>query len=185
MPGQLDREELMARSENEHDFVEELVQLLASANAQAKITPARLARSTLYDPQYHIAVIACAMREHGEGSSHRILAPWLKVLQFVAARPTLVDPFIDYVESRKANFELWKQMPRGYLGDETHDAVVDLLVASGILRKSGDAVEGSLRYSTLGDLAMRIDADNLFAAERSVLKRLRSVKATKVLLGAP
>lgn len=169
----------------EADFVDELVQLLWSAKAKATINPARLARSTLYDPQYHIAVIACAMRAHGQGPHRSILAPWLKLLQFIAARPMLVDQFIKYAGARRGDtLELRQQMPRGYLGDETHEAVIELLVASGILQKSGDAIEASTRYSVLDQLADRIEADGLFAGEREILARLRSVKVTKVLLGA-
>jgi hypothetical protein len=179
-------EELMATTPHpEPDFVDELVQLLSSANAQAKINPARLARSTLYDPEYHTAVIACAMRAHGEGPQHRVLAPWLKLLQFVAARPALVDKFIEYAGARRGgNYGIWSQMPRGYLGDETHEAVIDLLVASGVLRKTGDGIEASSRYSVLEQLAARIETENLFARERGILDRLRSVRVTKVLLGA-
>jgi hypothetical protein len=169
----------------ETDFVDELAQLLESAMAKATINPARLARSTLYDPQYHIAVIACAMYLHGEGPQHRILAPWLKFLQFVAARPTLVDQFVQYAGVRRDSaLELWQQMPRGYLGDETHESVIDFLVASSILQRSGDSIEGSSQYSALRNLARSIEEDDFFAAERAILDRLRSVKVTKVLLGA-
>lgn len=169
----------------EPDFVDQLVQLLSSAKAKATINPARLARSTLYDPEYHTAVIACAMQAHGDGPQHRVLAPWLKLLQFLAARPALVDKFIEYAgERRGGNLELWQQMPRGYLGDETHEGVIDLLVANGILRKSGDSIEASSRYSVLEQLAAHIEKENLFARERAIVERLRSVKVTKVLLGA-
>lgn len=170
---------------SEPDFVDELAELLSSARAKATISRARLARSTLYDPQYHIAVIACAMRIHSERPHHRILASWLKLLQFIAARPTLVDQFIGYAGARRAgDLELWQQMPRGYLGDETHEGVMNLLVASGMLRKVGDAIEASSRYSMLAQLVDRIELDGLFSGERAILQRLRSVKVTKVLLGA-
>lgn len=167
------------------DALEELTQLLTAARARTKINRARLTRSTLYDPQYHIAVIACALRVHGEGPHHRILTPWLKLLQFVAARPALVDQFRAYARSRReGDLQSWAQMPRGYLGDETHDGVVDLLVASGILRKSGDSIEGSTRYSVLEDLATRIETDELFVGERAIIEGLRDVRITKALLGA-
>ena len=75
-------------------------------------------------------------------------------------------------------------MPRGYLGDETHDNVIDLLVACGVLLKAGDWIEASSRYSVLADLGARIDAEGLFVGERTIMERLRSVRVTKVLLGA-
>src|SRR4051794_16492522 len=110
-------EELMVTADDpEPDFIDELVQLLSSAKARTRINHARLTRSTLYDSQYHTAIIACAMRAHGDGPQHRILAPWLKLLQFVAARPTLVEKLIEYVRGRRGGgLELWQQMPRGYL----------------------------------------------------------------------
>ncbi|HVZ33201.1 MAG TPA: hypothetical protein VG963_12295 [Polyangiaceae bacterium] len=164
----------------------ELSELLSDAQAQMRITRARVSRSTLYDSRYHMAMIACAMRLHANGSNHRILAPWLKFLQFVAARPTLVDPFLEYSSGRREEGELqsWSQMPRGYIGDETHDSVIDLLVACGVLLKASDWIEASTRYSVLADLGARIEAEGLFAGERAIMDRLRSVRVTKVLLGA-
>jgi hypothetical protein len=166
------------------DELNELSELLLAAQAHTKITRARVSRSTLYDPRYHTAVIACAMRLHGDGAAQRILTPWLKLLQFVAARPTLVAPFFEYAKSRRnGDLQSWSRMPRGYLGDETHDDVVDFLVASGVLRKAGDWIETSTRYELLVQLAERIEADGLFAGERRILERLREVRVTKALLG--
>lgn len=167
------------------DELNELSELLTASRARTKITPARVSRSTLYDMRYHTAIIACAMRAHGEGATHRILTPWLKLLQFVAARPTLVAPFLEYAESRRARgFESWSRMPRGYLGDETHDGVVDLLVASGILRKVGDSIEASTHYALIVQLADQIEAERLFVGERTILGRLHGVRVTKAMLGA-
>lgn len=167
------------------DAVDELTQLLVAAQARTRLNRGRLTRSTLYDTRYHTAIIACALDARGEGPSHRLLTPWLKLLQFLAARPTLVDRFFDYVRDRRENsFASWAQMPRGYLGDQTHDGVVDLLVAGSILRKSGDYVEASTRYSVLEELARRIEKDDLFIGERAIIARLGEVKVTKALLGA-
>jgi len=175
----------MATLENEPDFVDELVQLLVSANARAKISPARLARSTLYDPDYHTAMIACAMRVHGVGPKQSILAPWLKLLQFLAARPALVERFIGYAAGRqKGTLEPWERLPHGYLGDDTHETVIDLLVASGVLKRSGDAIEGGTRFSLLEKVGAYIETERIFSAERAILERLRPMRVTKVLLGA-
>ena len=163
----------------------ELSELLSAAQARTKITRARVSRSTLYDARYHTAIIACAMRVHGEGTAQRILTLWLKLLQFIAARPTLLAPFLEYIQGRRdGDLQSWAQLPRGYLGDETHDGVVDLLVASGVLRKAGDSIEASTRYSLLIQLADWIEAESLFVGERAILVRLQSVRVTKALLGA-
>ena len=49
---------------------------------------------------------------------------------------------------------------------------------------AADAIEASSRYSVLEQLAAHIEKENLFARERAIVERLRSVKVTKVLLGA-
>lgn len=58
-------------SPSDGDALQELTQLLTAAHAETKINRARLTRSTLYDPRYHIAVIACAIRKHGHGPHRR------------------------------------------------------------------------------------------------------------------
>jgi hypothetical protein len=74
-------------------------------------------------------------------------------------------------------------MPHGYIGDRTHESVIDLLVAGGFLRRSGDDLESGEKYGVLESLAARIEAEGLFAGERSVLAQLADVRVTKALLG--
>lgn len=175
----------MADDKSQNDALVGLASLLASLDARATLKPERTGRSTLYDPAYHVAMVACAMDLHGEGSSHRILAAWLKLLQFVAARPALVARVEGYARERnKLPIEAWSQMPRGYLGDDVHDGVIDLLVAHGILVKTPDALEAGSRYDLLAKSASQIRERGLFAAERQIMDRLRSVRVSKALLGA-
>lgn len=83
-----------------HSELDELDELLTAAAAHTKVTRARVSRSTLYDIRYHTAIVACAMHAHADPEAPRILTPWLKLLQFVAARPALVEPFLDGVRTR-------------------------------------------------------------------------------------
>lgn len=169
------------------DVVAELGKLLRDAGVEPRLNRARIAPSTLYDAEYHIAVIACAMRINGErdgDTASRILAGWLKLLQFLASRPTLVEDFEEYIRTRRdGDLEKWGLMPRGYLGDRTHDAVVDLLVASGILSRAGDYIVGGQRYPVLVAIVTEVERANLFEGERKILEQLRGIRATKALLG--
>jgi len=167
-----------------YDPVAELGEALARSNVTPRINRARIVRSTLHEPSYHVAIIACAMRMHGEGPSKRILAPWLKLLQFVAARPALVENLLEYWRTRRSgDLEKWSLMPRGYMGDKTHDGVIDFLVAAGILHRGGDYLEAGARFDVLGRIATQVDAANMFERERKILDQLREMRPTKVLLG--
>lgn len=74
-------------------------------------------------------------------------------------------------------------MPRGYLGDQTHDAVVDFLVANGVLLKDGDWILGAARYAALRAFVDQVEGENLFVRERKILTQLREVRVTKAMLG--
>jgi len=178
---------MAAPSTPQNDALRELGRLLATAGARPTINRSRVAPSTLHDATYHVAVIACALRSHGASAGsvkRRILAAWLKLLQFVAARPSLVENLREYVRTRRdGDLENWSLMPRGYLGDRTHDGVVDLLVAAGILRRDGDFLEASTRFDTLDSIGQRIEVDGLFSGERAILEKLKEVRVTKALLG--
>jgi hypothetical protein len=167
------------------DPVAQLSDALTRSHAKLRINRARLVPSTLHDATYHVAMIACAMRVHGgPGKTKRVLAAWLKLLQFVAARPSLVDNLLEYARSRRdGDLEKWSLMPRGYLGDRTHDSVVDFLVAAGRLRRDGDHVEAAARFDVLEGIATKIEATRMFERERTILMQLREIRPTKVLLG--
>lgn len=172
---------------NVEDPVAELTRALAAAGAQPRFNRSRVAPSILYDRDYHVAIIACAIRINAVsrgGSVVRILAAWLKLLQFVAARPALVQNLQEYARTRlDGDLEKWSLMPRGYLGDRVHDGVVDFLVASGHLRRSGDYLEEGNRFGALQQMAIQIEKDKMFERERRILNELREVRPTKTLLG--
>lgn len=169
---------------NEYDPVAELGETLSRFNVAPRINRARIARPTLHDPIYHIAIIALAMREHGSGPSRRIRAPWLQLLQFVAARPALVENLLEYGRTRRSgNLEKGSLMPRGYMGDQTHDSVVDFLAAVGALRRDGDYLEGAANFGVLDRVAVEIATNDLFRGERDILEKLREIRPSKALLG--
>lgn len=168
------------------DPIVEFGRLLAEAGARPRINRKRLAPSTLHDATYHIAIIACAFATHGEQMTDgtiRILASWLKMLQFVAARPQLVSDLHDYVKSRNGtNLLAWTKMPRGYLGDRAHDATICFLVATALLTRNGKYIQSGKRFAELGRIAAHIDKEGLFWGERRVLKETRTIKVTSAML---
>src|SRR5690606_22799418 len=111
-------------------------------------------------------------------------AAWLKLMQFVAARPKLARDLDTYAGSRrKRQREYFSLMPRGYLGDISHDGVINYLGISGALTR----VEGGLSRSdddqTLDSLFQSIQSQGLFVTEREIIKSLQHIRPSKALLG--
>lgn len=166
--------------------ISQLDGLLIEAGARPRLQGERIVRSTLYDPDCHVAMVACAFGICAEGSApnRRILRAWLKLLQFVAARPRLASDLIRWASTRRqADLETWRKMPRGYIGDQTHDSVVDMLVASGTIQEDGDWLHAGLNVSALESIYGGICEAKLFATERSVMEQARDLPVSKVMLG--
>jgi hypothetical protein len=77
---------------------------------------------------------------------------------------------------------LWHRIPRGFIGDETHDSAVDFLVAREILDRRQDNVFGGTQVQLLADIYARICRDNLFKTEREVIVSLKSIRVNKTML---
>src|SRR5262249_54554305 len=126
------------------DAVGQLEALLAQVGAKAILVRERIAPSTLYDSDYHVVMVACAFVMHAKRTGNgkrRILAPWLKLLQFVAARPRLAPDVLAWARTRRdPTLDTWRMMPRGYIGDRTHDAMLEFLVATSVLDRELDEV---------------------------------------------
>jgi hypothetical protein len=171
-------------TEPNEDPVVTLGAALALTDATAKLNRKRIVRSTLHDANYHVAIVASAMRMHADGSEKKILSAWLKLLQFVAARPALLPRLQEYVDSRRRHdLQKWALMPRGYMGDQTHDGVVDFLVAAGMLREDGDYLAAGPRYAALEAVAAAVEGAQIFSGERRILEALRAIKPNKTMLG--
>jgi hypothetical protein len=169
------------------DLVRELADLLARANARPVLVRERIAASTLYDADYHLVVVACAFVIHAKPDATgrtQILAPWLKLLQFVAVRPRLAPDLRFWAATRRnADLETWRKMPRGYVGDRIHDSIIDFLVAGGVLEQDKDRLFGGRRAHVLKRLYERATGEGLFATEREVLDGLLAVRPNRTMLG--
>jgi hypothetical protein len=168
------------------DPVEELGGLLADAGATPRFDRKRVAASTLYDANYHIAIVACALQIHLKPAGSAGIPPaWLKLLQFLAARPSLVGAFVQSFESRRKDKSLsLMQLPRAYLGDHTHDMVIELLVAGAALMRGKNGLAAGPKFKVLSIIATQVGAEGLFVRERAILERLKGFEPTKAFLGA-
>ena len=164
----------------------ELAAVLREAAASPRVRPERIVRSTLYDMDYHVALIACVFFIIAEGeaaTSHRVVAHWLKMLQFIAVRPALLRNFQIWAATRRQqDLDTWQKMPRGYLGDTTHDHTVELLVAGGVLVREGDELIAGSRFADLRRIYDDLIARNLLGSERATLLELSRTRVNKTLL---
>ena len=80
-----------------------LSELFAGTSAAPYVHPERIAPSTVYDLQYRMFVVAACLRVSGkvEGAFRKISANKLRLLQFVAMRPWLLDVVREWSASRK------------------------------------------------------------------------------------
>jgi hypothetical protein len=168
----------------ENDPVRELA-LLARIDARPVLVRERIAASTLYDADYHLAVVACAFATHAKadaGGRNQMIASWLKLLQFIAVRPRLVPDLRVWAETRRnADLETWRKMPRGYVGDRIHDSIIEFLVAGDVLERDKDKIVAGARVEMLERLYDRIKSANLFLTERRVLDELLAVRPNKTM----
>jgi len=167
---------------NESTPMRELTAVLREAGASPRVRPERIARSTLYDLDYHVALIACVFFI-ATASSQRVVAHWLKILQFIAVRPSLLSDFQILAGTRRhQDLDTWQKMPRGYLGDDTHDHTVELLVAGGVLTREGDELGAGSRFADLRRIFDDLLSRDLLRSERATLVELARVRVNKTLL---
>jgi hypothetical protein len=166
--------------------VQELASLLRDIGATPRFSNDRVVRSTLYDLDYHVAIIACAFSINAirrTDNTMRIVSHWLKLLQFIAARPRLLADFHRWAHNRRQpTVDSWQTMPRGFLGDRTHDRVIDLLVAGGVLFRTAEEIVSGERFAVLENLHERIVSREILLSERATLTELARTAVNKTML---
>lgn len=171
---------------NGANAVQALAALLRDTGAKPRVNPDRIVRSTLYDLDYHVALVACVFYMNSAKRTDNtlsVVAHWLKLLQFIAVRPALLPAFLRWAKARRRpDLDTWQKMPRGYLGDRTHDSTIELLVAGKFLHRTADTLTSGERFHVLHALYGDIVARDLFRSERDTLRQLALIPVNKTLM---
>ena len=164
-----------------------LSELLAGTSASPYVRPERIAPSTVYDLQYRMFVVAACLRVSGkvEGAFRKISANKLRLLQFVAMRPWLLDVVREWSASRKdrqRSLQSSQSLRRGFLSDGMHDNLIDYLVATGCLFKQKGQIAEPISSVILSDLFDASEKDGLFITETDAIRELDEIVITNDML---
>ena len=164
-----------------------LSELLAGTSAAPYVHPERIAPSTVYDLQYRMFVVAACLRVSGkvEGAFRKISANKLRLLQFVAMRPWLLDVVREWSASRKdrqRSLQSSQSLRRGFLSDGMHDNIIDYLVATGCLFKQKGQIAEPISSIILSDLFDKSEQDGLFTTETDAIRELNEIVITNDML---
>lgn len=170
--------------------IERLAELLKESGAQPDLTPERVAPSTVFDLDYRVLIVSLAFELHAAADQYspnrpRLPARRLRLLQFVAMRPWLVDVVREWSAQRhdgERSLDTEEGLRRGFLGDTTHDLVMRFLLSAGVLRRDGDHVVGGPHASVLIDFNREIKERKLFATEIQALTELKTIHVTNDML---
>jgi len=164
-----------------------LSELLAGTSASPYVHPERIAPSTVYDLQYRMFVVAACLRVSVkvEGAFRKISANKLRLLQFVAMRPWLLDVVREWSASRKdrqRSLQSSQSLRRGFLSDGMHDNLIDYLVATGCLFKQKGQIAEPISSVILSDLFDASEKDGLFITETDAIRELDEIVITNDML---
>ena len=164
-----------------------LSELLIGTSAAPYVNPERIAPSTVYDLQYRMFVVAACLRVSGkvEGAFRKISANKLRLLQFVAMRPWLLDVVREWSASRKdrqRSLQSSQSLRRGFLSDGMHDNLIDYLVATGCLFKQKGQIAEPISSMILSDLFDASEKDGLFTTETDAIRELDEIVITNDML---
>lgn len=167
--------------------LESLADLLTKAGLAPVVAKDGIVPSTVYDLQYRIAIIACAfmISEHSLGPSRRLRAGELKLVQFVAVRPWLIEVLRSWSGAqKKTQQELFpvERLRRGFLSDTMHDDTMQMLVALRVIRRVDNHVLRGERFDFMQNIYQRVSDDGLFRRERETLQMLSDISITERML---
>ena len=164
-----------------------LSELFAGTSAAPYVHPERIAPSTVYDLQYRMFVVAACLRVSGkvEGAFRKISANKLRLLQFVAMRPWLLDVVREWSASRKdrqRSLRSSQSLRRGFLSDRMHDNLIDYLVATGCLFKQKGQIAEPISSIILSGLFDTSEKDGIFTTETDAIRKLNEIVITNDML---
>ena len=135
-----------------------------------------------------MAVVALTMHRHGTKTTEgalRIDVTRLKLLQFIAQRPNMVAAMREWARSKHPSGLLRdspQRLRRGYIGDSTHDQVVEYMIACGILRAEGRYLLSRKDSTYIDEVYRAAVNDTMFESERTVLEELSHLRFTNAML---
>lgn len=167
--------------------ISQLAELLGG-HAKPVIRSHRLAPATTYDIDYRMVIVALTFHAHGTKTTDNVLridSARMKLLQFVAQRPNMIRAMREWSQSGHASGLLRdspQRLRRGYLGDSTHDQVVEYMAACKIIRPNGRYLTEEKTSSYIFDVNSAAIAQDMFASERAVLRELLAIRVTNAML---
>jgi len=172
------------------DDIALLANLLSSANATPRISPQRIASSTVYDLEYRIAIIASgfvtlAVDKGQESGARRVRFAELKLAQFVAMRPWLLPVMREWKRAQanpQQSLLASERLRRGYLGDSMFDDTIDFFSAMGFARRVDQYVVADGEFHQLEAFVRAINDASLFERERKTLTAFCQIAVTASML---
>ena len=161
---------------------------LLGGHARPVIRPQRLAPATIYDLDYRMAVIALTIWKLGTETDEgdlKIDSARLKLFQFVAQRPTMLPAMGEWAKSKHASGLLRdssQRLRRGYLGDSTHDQVIEYMIACKSLRAEGRNFIAKKSDKYIGGIVAEAESQEMFVTERLALQELGALRVTNTMM---
>jgi len=123
----------------------------------------------------------------GVGGRPTIVAPKMKLLQFLAVRPWLLPVLRRWSRDRsdpQRSLFFSERLRRGFLGDTMHDDLVTFLVARGVFYRAGlgRQLVAGINYYILAALHEDAVKHGLFTEERDALEKAKAVPITEAML---
>jgi hypothetical protein len=168
--------------------IDTLTSLLQESSAKPILNARRFAPSAVYDLQYRMLVIGAAFEIHSKPFGpimRRILAPKLKLLQFIAFRPWLVPVVRNWSETQgfaQQSMFSEQQLRRGFISDETHDEVVEFLIARRALDRMDRFISDGPNLGFLRELQAAANEGQMFQAAFDTLRELSDITISNAML---
>jgi len=127
---------------------------LLKGHATLVVDKERIVPSITYDFDYRVLIVCLAFDMHasiGKTSIRQINSARLKLIQFIAQRPWLLEVVREWGETRRdAHMSMLaeQRLRRGYVSDSHFDFVIEYLVARGILRRTSTHLLEGPHYAT-------------------------------------
>ena len=168
------------------DPMTQLAELLSGTRAQAVITQHRISPSTVYDFQYRSIIVTAGFFILRQRSGlTRVRAAELKLAQFVAMRPWLLNVLRDWSASQRhpqPSLLTSERLRRGFIGDAMHDRTVEFLTVRGVLNRTDTHLVAGSNVGLAEGWYSEVVKAELFARERATFAAVAEIPVTERML---